>query len=55
MCGRMRNYPSDKELAAQLLLTLDAKLDAYDTILSQQKYLAGDVRADLFSSLHIIT
>jgi glutathione S-transferase len=43
-CGRMRGAEGNKDVAAQLLKTLDAKLDAYDKILSQQKYLAGDVR-----------
>ncbi|EIM86362.1 glutathione S-transferase-like protein [Stereum hirsutum FP-91666 SS1] len=40
----------DDAVAAELLKTLDAKLDAYETILSKQKYLAGDdyTLADLY-------
>lgn len=36
---------TDENVAAELLKTLDSKLDAYEKILSKQKYLAGDVRA----------
>ncbi|KAG6907132.1 hypothetical protein DXG01_010351 [Tephrocybe rancida] len=40
----------DKDLVEQQVKKLDAKLDAYDVILGQQKYLAGDefTLADLF-------
>ncbi|KAA1475510.1 glutathione S-transferase-like protein [Dentipellis sp. KUC8613] len=45
-----KGIPTNEERAAWLLTTLEAKLDAYDKILSKQKYLAGDeiTLADLF-------
>lgn len=38
-----RGATPDKERVESLLSTMNAKLDAYETILSKQKYLAGDV------------
>ncbi|KIY44818.1 glutathione S-transferase [Fistulina hepatica ATCC 64428] len=42
--------PTDEAKVSALLQTLNTKLDAYDKILSKQKYLAGDeiTLADLF-------
>jgi glutathione S-transferase len=34
----------DEERVSEQLANLQPKLDAYDLILSKQKYLAGDVR-----------
>jgi hypothetical protein len=36
--------PSNKELGESLLKKLEGKIDAYEVILSKQKYLAGNVR-----------
>jgi len=46
----MRGLSTDEAAASKLVETLNAKLDAYETILSQQKYLAGNeiTLADLF-------
>ncbi|KAJ7206082.1 glutathione S-transferase-like protein [Mycena pura] len=45
-----RGLAIDKERAESLISTINSKLDAYETILSKQKYLAGDsvTIADLF-------
>lgn len=34
---------TDEKVVADLVQTLDSKLDAYEVILSDSKYLAGDV------------
>lgn len=39
----MRGLTGDDARAAENKTTLEAKLKAYDVILSKQKYLAGDV------------
>ena len=38
-----RGLTTNEELVKEKLATLEAKLDVYETILSKQKYLAGDV------------
>ncbi|KAF8206105.1 glutathione S-transferase [Mycena galopus ATCC 62051] len=45
-----RGIPTDQEHVKTLLVTMNSKLDAYEKILSKQKYLAGDTLtiADLF-------
>ncbi len=40
---RLFGQQTDKAAVERLTATLDAKLAAYDTILSKSKYLAGDV------------
>ncbi|TRM64614.1 thioredoxin-like protein [Schizophyllum amplum] len=46
----MKGLKGNDDLAAALLSTLDKKLEAYEVILSKQKYLGGDeiTLADLF-------
>ncbi|EIM90667.1 glutathione S-transferase-like protein [Stereum hirsutum FP-91666 SS1] len=46
----MRGLTTNEERVKELYATLEAKLDAYNTILGKQKYLAGDqiTLADLF-------
>ena len=39
-----RGLATDEERVKDLVPQLEAKLDGYETILSKQKYLAGDVR-----------
>lgn len=39
----LRNSDGDETLAAEHQAKLEAKLDAYESILSKFKYLAGDV------------
>ncbi|KAF9534005.1 glutathione S-transferase [Crepidotus variabilis] len=45
-----RDYKPDEKICSEAISTLDAKLDAYEKILSKQKYLAGDelTLADLY-------
>ena len=40
---RYRGLPADKKAFEEQLAILALKLDVYDKILSQQKYLAGNV------------
>lgn len=40
---RMRGIAGDKEAYNKYVATLDGKLDAYERILSKQKYMAGNV------------
>jgi len=49
-----RGLPADEDRVNELVPQLVAKLDVYDTILSKQKYLAGDsvTLADLFHCVH---
>lgn len=44
---RMRGAKGDEARAAEHKKTLEAKLQAYEVILSKQKYLAGDVSHSL--------
>lgn len=48
--GMFGGGDADPAIVEKLTATLNAKLDAYETILSKQKYLAGDsyTLADLF-------
>lgn len=48
--SRTRGLATDEERVKELSIKLDAKLDAYDKLLSKQKYLAGEqiTLADLF-------
>lgn len=39
-----RGIPTNEAVVESYLATLNGKLDAYDAILSKQKYIAGDVR-----------
>jgi hypothetical protein len=39
-----RGLPANEDRVNELVPQLEAKLDVYETILSKQKYLAGDVR-----------
>ena len=39
-----RGLPANEDRVNELVPQLEAKLDAYEAILSKQKYLAGDVR-----------
>ena len=41
---RIRGIKGDEARAAENKATLSARLQAYELILSKQKYLAGDVR-----------
>lgn len=43
MGRRMRGGATDDKIVESFTATLEAKLDAYEVILSKQKYLAGDV------------
>lgn len=52
ICGRRElttrrafGLEADPEAGKALLETLEKKLEAYEVILSKQKYLAGEVRA----------
>ncbi|KAK0469403.1 glutathione S-transferase [Desarmillaria tabescens] len=47
---RLKGIPANEAAVEDALTSLSAKLDAYDVILSKQKYLAGDdvTLADLF-------
>lgn len=47
----MFGVKTDEEAVKAPLATLNAKLDVYEKILGKQKYLAGDVSADLSTSL----
>ena len=40
---------TDETVVADLLKTLNSKLDAYDVLLSKHRYLAGDVSPRLVS------
>ena len=40
---QFRGQTTDEGRIKELIAQLEAKLDAFDTILSRQKYLAGDV------------
>jgi hypothetical protein len=42
--GRFRGQTPDMAVYNDMIKQLDAKLDAYNVILGQQKYLAGNVR-----------
>jgi hypothetical protein len=42
--SRRGGVQPDEERVSEQLANLQPKLDAYDLILSKQKYLAGDVR-----------
>ncbi|KAL4250542.1 GST superfamily protein [Abortiporus biennis] len=46
----MKGFATDEKVVASYTATLEGKLDAYEKILSKQKYLAGDdvTLADLF-------
>lgn len=39
----MFNQTTDEEVVKTHLVTLNAKLDAYENILSKQKYIGGEV------------
>ena len=43
MGPRLRGGATNEKTVEEYAATLDAKLDAYEVILSKQKYLAGDV------------
>ena len=44
MFKQYRGQTADEERVKELIPQLESKLDAYDSILGRQKYLAGDVR-----------
>jgi glutathione S-transferase len=44
MFSRYMGKTANEKVIAEHAAKLDAKLDAYEAILSKQKYLAGDVR-----------
>jgi glutathione S-transferase len=46
--SRRRGLQPDEERVSELLGMLQSKMDAYDLILSKQKYLAGDVHLIYF-------
>jgi len=46
-----RGLPANEDRVNELVPQLEAKLDAYEAILSKQKYLAGDVRFFLFKTV----
>ena len=45
---------ADHEAGKALLATLEKKLEAYEVILSKQKYLAGNVRASFLLAMALI-
>lgn len=56
--ARYRGLTSDKAVFDKHIADLNVKLDAYDKILSKQKYIAGDVRPSLlidYMNLPLIT
>lgn len=48
----MYSIPQDEKRNQELLPILNQKLDAYENILSEQKYLAGDVRTIVIDPSH---